>query len=139
MTRKEEQWRNEGAAFCLRFLENNNNDVEALKAELKRRGIFGVPLVLSKAEEIDYCTKVRENCIDTIGLLSLGVLHDTFGFGPKRARQFMDAFVKGGDLLGADLMYWSDLQKGVKEELGLDIMIRWNGKNPQAADKGATE
>jgi hypothetical protein len=48
----------------------------------------------------------------------------------------MDAFIKGGDLLGTDLMYWSDLQKGVKEELGLDIMIRWNGKNPQAADKG---
>jgi hypothetical protein len=49
----------------------------------------------------------------------------------------MDAFVKGGELLGADLMYWSDLQKGVKEELGLNIDIRWNGRNPQKEDKSA--
>lgn len=137
MNRKEERWRNEGIAFALKYLKEHNNDVSALEAEVKRRGAWGIPLILGQAEEKEFCTRVRENCIDTIGLLSLGVLHDEFGFGTGRCRRFMDAFIKGGELLGADLMYWSDLQKGVKEELGLNINIRWNGRNPQKEDKSA--
>ena len=48
---KEERWRMEGMAFCLRYLDEHDNDVEGMKKEIKRRGAGSIPLALSKADE----------------------------------------------------------------------------------------
>jgi hypothetical protein len=129
--RKEEQWRAEGMAFCIRFLEQNNNDVDALREEIKRRGAYHVPLAIGKAEEKEFCLKVRENTFDTVMIMTLAVLHDEFGFGQKRTDRFMDCFQNAVGLLADDCINWTELQLGVKEMLHKNIEIRWHGQPPR--------
>lgn len=129
--RKEEQWRKEGMAFCLRYLEEHGNDVNALREEIKRRGAYHVPLAISRAEEREFCLKIRENTFDTIVIMALAVLHDYFGFGQVRADRFLQHFTDTAQLLADDCINWTELQLGVKEQLYKNIEIRWHGAPPK--------
>jgi len=136
---KEERWRMEGMAFCLRYLNEHDNDVEGLKREIKRRGAGSIPLALSRADENRFCKAVRENCLDTVLIMTLAVLHDTFGFGRIRANRFKAAFNRAAELLQDDCINWTEIRKGLEEQLGIVIGIRWaNGhevRNPSEREK----
>lgn len=138
---KEERWRMEGMTFCLRYLEQNNNDVEGMKKEIRRRGAGSIPLGVSTAEENRFCRMVRENCIDTVLILTLAVLHDNFGFGRIRANRFKEAFNKAAEYLEDDVINWTEIQQGLKEQLGQVIGIRWVGghevRNKSEMEAGA--
>ena len=140
---KEERWRLEGLAFCLRTLEQNGNDVEALKAEIRRRGAGSIPLALSRADENRFCKAVRENCLDTVLIMTLAVLHDTFGFGRIRANRFKTAFNQAAKYLQDDCINWTEIRKGLEEQLGMVIGIRWaNGhevRNPSEKEEGGDQ
>lgn len=129
--RKDEQWRNEGMAFCIKFLEEHDNDVNALRAEIKRRGAYHIPLAISRSEEVEFCQKIRENTYDTVLIMTLAVLHDYFGFGRTRADRFMRHFQDTAKLLADDCINWTELQMGVKEQLYKHIEIRWHGAPPK--------
>ena len=129
--RKEEQWRNEGMAFCIKFLEENGNNVDALKEEIRRRGAYHIPLAISRSEEKEFCLKIRENTFDTIVIMALAVLHDYFGFGQKRADKFLQYFQDTAQLVADDCINWTELQMGVKEQLYKNIEIRWHGAPPK--------
>ena len=126
--RKEERWRAEGMDFCIRFLEKNNNDVDALREELKRRGAYHTPVWLSKSEEAEFCHRVKACCLDTILIMTIAVLHDNFGFGTKRVNRFKEAFNNAAELLADDCINWTEIQQGIQEQLGMETTIRWNGK-----------
>ena len=64
--------------------------------------------------------------LDTFTILSIAALHDAFGFGEKRCQRFMDKVAEGAALLMDDLATWSDYIDSIKEELGLNLEIRWN-------------
>lgn len=128
--RKEEQWRAEGMAFCVRFLEAHDNDVEALKAEINRRGIRRIPLAIGRAEEIEFCKRVRATLMETVLLMTLAVLHDTFDFGKKRCRRFQEAFDYAAGLLADDCINWSEISQGVREQLGMDVVLHWYAGTP---------
>ena len=132
MSRKEDRWRQEGMDFCIRFLENNNGDIEALKAELKRRAAYHIPVWLSKSQEMEFCNRVRLTCMDTILIMSVAVLHDNFGFGQTRINRFIEAFNYGAELLADDCINWEEMQAGIREQLGLDLKIRWLGREETA-------
>lgn len=136
---KEERWRMEGMSFCLRYLDEHNNDVEGLKKEIKRRGAGSIPLALSRADENRFCKAVRENCLDTVLIITLAVLHDTFGFGRIRANRFKAAFNQAAEYLQDDCINWTEIRKGLEEQLGMVIGIRWaNGhevRNPSEREK----
>ena len=136
---KEERWRMEGMTFCLRYLDEHGNDVEGLKREIKRRGAGSIPLALSRADENRFCKAVRENCLDTVLIMTLAVLHDTFGFGRIRANRFKAAFNRAAELLQDDCINWTEIRKGLEEQLGIVIGIRWaNGhevRNPSEREK----
>ena len=124
---KEERWRAEGMSFCLRHLEESGGNVEALKAEIKRRGAYGIPIGVTPKQEADFCRMVRENCLDTILIMTLAVLHDNFGFGHIRAVRFKDAFNTAAELLGDDCINWTEIRQGIEEQLGMNLGIRWCG------------
>ena len=125
--RKEERWRNEGMAFCIKYLEEHGNDVDGLREEIKKRGAYHMPLTITTADAHEFTDRVRMNCLDTVLLMTLGVLHDRFGFGMKRARQFVDEFRADTEMLGNDMVNWTEIQRQCKEMLHLDIPIRWSG------------
>ena len=124
---KEEQWRLEGMKYCLRYLEVNNNDVEALRDELAARGAMNIPFPMTSADIRNYERAVKANMLDCMVTLTLAILHDKWGFGPKRVRQFLDAFMECSDAMENDRLAWVDLQKGLYEECGLNWKIRWYG------------
>ena len=136
---KVERWRMEGMSFCLRYLDEHGNDVEGLKREIKWRGAGSIPLALSKADENRFCKAVRENCLDTVLIMTLAVLHDTFGFGRIRANRFKAAFNQAAEYLQDDCINWTEIRKGLEEQLGMVIGIRWaNGhevRNPSEREK----
>ena len=136
---KEERWRMEGMTFCLRYLDEPGNNDEELKREIKRRGAGSIPLALSRADENRFCKAVRENCLDTVLIMTLAVLHDTFGFGRIRANRFKAAFNRAAELLQDDCINWTEIRKGLEEQLGIVIGIRWaNGhevRNPSEREK----
>ena len=130
MSVKEERLRAEGMSFCLRYLEAHDGDVDALKAEIKRRGAAGIPIGVSPKQEEDFCRRVRENCLDTILALTLATLHDAFGFGRIRANRFKEFFNDSAELLGDDCINWTEILQGIDEQLGIKMRIRWYGDKP---------
>ena len=131
--RKEERWRAEGMDFCIRFLDKNGDDVEALRQEVKRRGAYHIPVWVTKSEETEFCHRVKTTCLDTILIMTVAILHDNFGFGMKRVNRFREAFNYASELLSDDCINWDEIQQGIREQLSMDMKIRWNGKEEEAS------
>lgn len=126
--KKEERWRSEGMDFCVRYLESNGGDIDDLKAEIKRRGAYHIPPWITKAEEAEFCNRVKNMVLDTILIMTMAVLHDNFGFGRTRINRFKEAFDNAAELLADDCINWQEIQQGILEQLGIKTEIRWNGK-----------
>lgn len=100
--------------------------IEALEREISFRGITGIHTSLA-AKDLDKASqKIKEMTLDTFTILSIAALHDAFGFGQKRCQRYMDKVAEGADLLMDDLATWPDYIKSIKEELGMELEIRWN-------------
>lgn len=127
---KEERLRAEGMAFCLRQLECSGGDVEALKAEIKRRGAAGIPIGVTPKQEREFCDGVKKAVLDTVLLMSMAVLHDTFGFGRDRVARFVEAFNNASELLSDDCINWTEIQQGIADQLGFVQGIRWLNGEP---------
>ena len=127
---KEERWRAEGMSFCLQHLEKSGGDVDALKAEIRRRGAAGIPIGVTPKQEREFCDGVKKAVLDTVLLMSVAVLHDTFGFGRERVARFVEAFNTASELLGDDCINWTEIQAGIAEQLGYVRGIRWLGGEP---------
>jgi hypothetical protein len=69
---------------------------------------------------------IKEMTLDTMLLLSVAVLHDEFGFGGKRCQRFIDRANRIAGSLADDMATWEDYRKMVKEEMGIEMVIRYN-------------
>ena len=96
----------EGMDFCIRFLESHDNDIDALKAEIKRRGAYHIPLRISISEENEFVSRVRANVLDTVLIMTIAVLHDEFDFGKKRISRFKETFNRFSEWLCDDNLTW---------------------------------
>lgn len=129
---KQEQWRREGMAFCIRFLEEHDGDVEALKREIERRGAYGIPISVSRADEERFCEGVKHSCLDSVLVLTLVTLHDAFGFGRERLNRFKTLFNTKSECLAENYATWNDEIAILEQECGLKMNIRWFGGDPTA-------
>ena len=122
--REYERGREDGLLLAQRIVREGG--AEALEREVKFRGVTGIHTSLA-AKDLDKASeKIKEMTLDTFTILSIAALHDTFGFGQTRCQRFMDKVAEGADLLMDDLATWSDYIESIKEELGLNLEIRWN-------------
>ena len=122
--REYERGREDGLLLAQRIVREGG--AEALEREIKFRGVTGIHTSLA-AKDLDKASeKIKEMTLDTFTILSIAALHDAFGFGEKRCQRFMDKVAEGADLLMDDLATWSDYIDSIKEELGLNMEIRWN-------------
>lgn len=70
--------------------------------------------------------------MDTFTVMSVAVLHDEFGFGEKRCQRYMDGINKAAEYIVDGLATWPDYIASIKEQIGLDLRIRWDGREISA-------
>lgn len=114
----------EGMDYALRQIEKIGT--EEFRKELNTRRRTGIAVNLSPKELNDCSEKIKAMCLDTVLTMSVLVLHDEFGFGKKRIRQFFDRFTLKSSCLEGGFASWQDYMDIVKNELGFKITIRMN-------------
>nr|DAD86139.1 MAG TPA: hypothetical protein [Siphoviridae sp. ctGyV19] len=121
---KEMQARTEGMTYALRIAKEKR--LEELEKEIKFRNLTGISLNLSRKDLNKASEKIKEMTMDTFTILTVAVLHDEFGFGEKRCQRFIDRMNKKAECMIDDLCTWDDYIKSIKEELNINLQIRWN-------------
>ena len=121
-TNKEEQARREGLAYALQIAKDRG--IEGLEEELKFRNCTNIPIGINRKAADEAIQGIKEQTCDSITILAISTLHDEFGYGQKRAQQYIDRFEKKAECLAEDYCTWQDHIKMIKEELNLDLTIR---------------
>lgn len=86
-----------------------------------------VPKMSEFDKDLDKASqKIKEMTIDTFTILCIAAVHDEFGFGEKRCRRLIAKMEEGAEYLMDDLATWDDYIKEIKEQLNIDLRIRWN-------------
>lgn len=119
-----ERGREDGLDLAYRIVKDGG--IEALEKELKFRGVTGVHTSLAVKDLDKASKKIKEMTMDTFTIMGIAALHDCFGFGQVRCQRWMDKFTEGADLLVEGLATWGDYINSIKDELGMELVIRWN-------------
>lgn len=109
--------------------EEGKNGLDELEKEIKFRNVTYTPLCYSMDIIMEYLEHMSENILTSTLLLTLVVLRDEFGFGPKRAQKFWERYTLKTECLRDDVLTnlsWQDLADQAKEELGFDITLDWS-------------
>ncbi len=124
--REYERGREDGLSLALRIAKEGG--IEALEKEIRFRGVTGVHTSLASKDLDKAAEKIKEITLDTFTVMSVAVLHDEFGFGEKRCQRYMDGINKAAEYIVDGLVTWPDYIAAIKEEIGLDLRIRWDGR-----------
>ena len=120
--------RSAGMLLALQIVKEGG--IEALEKEIRFRNVSGINLQVT-AKELNKATElIKAQTIKTVVLLAISVLHDRFGFGPKRCKEFFKWFDIRAENIISDIVTWDDWSRTVKEELGIDIPIHLNDGTP---------
>ena len=128
--REYERGREDGLSLALRIAKEGG--IEALEREIKFRGITGIHTSLASKDLDKASEQIKEITLDTFTMMSVAVLHDEFGFGEKRCQRYMDGINKAAEYIVDGLATWPDYISAIKEEIGLDLRIRWDGREVSA-------
>lgn len=124
--REYERGREDGLSLALRIAKEGG--IEALEREIKFRGVTGIHTSLASKDLDKASEQIKEITLDTFTVMSVAVLHDEFGFGEKRCQRYMDGINKAAEYIVDGLATWPDYIAAIKEEIGLDLRIRWDGR-----------
>lgn len=124
--REYERGREDGLSLALRIAKEGG--IEALEREIKFRGVTGIHTSLASKDLDKAAEKIKEITLDTFTVMSVAVLHDEFGFGEKRCQRYMNGINKAAEYIVDGLATWPDYISAIKEEIGLDLQIRWDGR-----------
>lgn len=127
MTSKEEQARREGMSYALRVAKEKG--IDGLEEELKRRQAYNIPIRISNKELQAFTDNAKNMMLDTILILASVTLHDEFGFGHDRLNRFKERFNFKAECIGESFTDWQDQIDILREECGLEYLIRFNDKN----------
>lgn len=116
--------RTEGMEFALRIAKEQG--IEELEREVRSRQKTGISLNVTRQELNAMTDKIKKMTLDTFTTLSIASIHDVFGFEEAECRKFMNKMEEGARYLMDDLATWNDYIKAIKDELGMDLTIRWN-------------
>lgn len=123
---KEDKARLDGMAFALRVAKEKG--IDGLEEEIKFRGATNAPLTISREKYGEFADNVRLATLDSVMCLSCVTLRDEFGFGKKRLQDYIDRFKLKTSCLVGDYTTWEEQQEILREEVGIDVKIRWNDK-----------
>lgn len=100
--------------------------IEELEREIRFRNITGVNLGISRKELEKATVKIKNMTLDTILVIAVATLHDEFDFGAKRCQRFIKRLNLKAECLMDDMATWKDYIDTIKEELGIEMVIREN-------------
>ena len=121
--REYERGREDGLLLAQRIVREGG--VEALDKEIKFRGCTGIHTSLA-SKDLDVASqKIKEMALDVFLVLGIAALHDCFEFGQKRCQRWKDKIDEGADIILDDMATWKDYTDSIKEELNLDLEVRW--------------
>lgn len=112
----------QGMHYALAQIQKNG--VEDFKEELAWRQSFGVKILQTEKELKDYADTIIDRSMQVILVFAVAVLHDEFGFGEKRCRQFIERFNLKTSCLAEDYLSWDEQVQIVEEELGIHVGFR---------------
>lgn len=124
--REYERGREDGLTLALRIAKEGG--IEALEREVRFRNATGVHTSLASKDLDKAAEKIKEITLDTFTVMSIAVLHDEFGFGEKRCQRFIDGIEVAAEYISDGLATWPDYIASIKEQIGLELSIRWDGK-----------
>ena len=116
--------RDDGLQLALKIIKKDG--IQGLERELEYRRITGLNTSLAARDLEKSADKIKEMAMDTMSILGVAALHDAFGFGKSRCMKFLDRMAEGSELVKKNMATWQDYIDGIKEELDLDLEIRWN-------------
>lgn len=116
--------RDDGLQLALKIIKKDG--IQGLERELEYRRITGLNTSLAARDLEKSADKIKEMAMDTMSILGVAALHDAFGFGKSRCMKFLDKMDEGSELVKRNMATWKDYIDGIKEELDLDLEIRWN-------------
>lgn len=116
--------REDGLLMALDIVKKGG--VEALEKEIRFRNVTGIRTALAKKDLDKATVKIKEQLLDTVTVLSVATLHDEYDFGAKRCERFIERFNRKAECLVDDMASWDDYIQSIREELGLELVIRKN-------------
>jgi hypothetical protein len=117
---RDEQNRRDGFEYFASIYMSQDIRIPEIDAEIASRKLTGKPIGLLKSAEAEYRKSIQVNCIQLCVINSAWVLHDKFGYGEKRIRKFVDAFMKMmGEYIAGDYVSWDDIRQALLKEVGI--------------------
>lgn len=138
MNRKEEQWRNEGAAYALRTAKAKG--IDGLEADLRCRGICGISVVVPEEHLKSMYLVLLHRLSDTIRTLALWTLYEDYGWRGKRLKQYIERMLKhtldcdSWDIYANRYVKVSDMMKELEEKCGVESAWKEMENNLREAD-----
>lgn len=115
--------RMDGLDLALRIVKRDG--IEGLEKEIEFRGKTGIHLGISKKEVEQSVEDIKTKILTLFMILTVAALHDTYGFGAKRAGRVLDKLEEGAMLISNDLATWDDYIEAIKEQTGMKIEVEW--------------
>ena len=119
-----DQARLEGMQYALDTIRRDG--IEAMKKDLAFRSRTRITIPITQKDLTDATQKIKMQTLDTVLCLAMLTLHDEFGIGQKRGLRFLSRFEEKTECLAEDYASWADYIQIVKDEMGIDLSIRWN-------------
>lgn len=122
---KEYEARMQGMIYACNLAEKQG--IEALKADIKMRGITGLPLQISNAKAGELISELAENLYTTFLTMTMITLEDAYGFKKKRLGKFKKLFDKHTaatydmNWLGNHYVSMPEYVRFLREECGIDL------------------
>lgn len=111
--------------------------VEGLKEDIRIRNVLKAPMKFTASQIREFWDTLSENLYNTVLTVTALVLHEEYGFGKKRMKEFkahFDKAVKDAtdlDYIGEHYVTLTDYAVYLNERLGMDL----NGE--RATDQGS--
>ncbi len=113
------EYRLEGMVYAYKQIKENG--LEAFEKELAFRSPLNLSIPIKQKELKKITDDVINRSMNVILVFALAVLHDEFGFGAKRCKQFVDRFNSKTAGLVEDYITWDEQMQIIKDELGIEV------------------
>lgn len=114
-----EQARRDGMGYALKIAREKG--IEGLEEEVKFRNISKVSVAMSDEEYKDLVNSITADSIDSIAIIATLTLHDEFGFGEKRVKQFNNRFNLKCDCISKGFTTWQEQLEILRNECNLTL------------------
>ena len=124
---KEYEERMKTMIYCCNLVEEEG--IDALKAEIKRRGFTKLPLTVKSSKIDELLLNIKENLKNNLMYMVVWVMHSDYGFGKKRLTEFFNKLNNSIDAafdldyMGEHYVRLEDFAIELKEKFNFDIDI----------------